>query len=59
MNSLELTSAITVLANAIACNLTSSELALVASLFVQIGDSLATIGAQRALREERRLEDSR
>ena len=52
MNSLELTSAVTALANAIACKLTPNEIALVASLFVQLGDTLATIGASQALCEE-------
>ena len=52
MNSLELTSAVTVLANAIACNLTPSEIALAASILVQLGDTLATIGAQKSLCEE-------
>ena len=53
MNSLELTSAVTALANAIACKLlTPSEIALVASLFVQLGDTLATIAASQALCEE-------
>ena len=52
MNSLELTSAVTALANAIACKLTLSEIALVASLFVQLGDTLATIAASQALCEE-------
>ena len=51
MNSLELTSAVTALANAIACKLTLSEIALVASLFVQLGDTLATIAASQALCE--------
>ena len=53
MNSLELTSAVTALANAIACKLTPSEIALVASAFVQLGDTLATIAASRVLCEER------
>ena len=52
MRTLELTSAITALANAISCNLSISELALAASLFVQLGDTLATIAASRALYEE-------
>lgn len=52
MNSLELTSAITALANALACRLTPNELALVASILVQLGDTLATIGAQKSLCEE-------
>lgn len=53
MNSLELTSAITALANAIACNLTTNEIALLASIFVQLSDTLGTIAAQRILCEER------
>ena len=53
MNSIELTAAITALANAIGKNLSVSEIALVAGIFVQIGDTLATIAAQRALYEEK------
>ena len=47
--SLELTSAVTALANAIACNLTVDEIALIASIFVQLGDTLATIAARENL----------
>ena len=49
MNSPRLTSVVTALANAIACKLTPSEIALVASIFVQLGDTLATIAASQAL----------
>ena len=49
MNSLELTSAITALANAIACKLTAEETALLSSIFVQLGDTLATIAARESL----------
>ena len=49
MNSLELTSAITALANAIACKLTAEEDALLSSIFVQLGDTLATIAARESL----------
>ena len=52
MRSLELTASVTALAGAIACHMTPSELSLVASLFVQLGDTLATIAAQKALCEE-------
>ena len=45
MNSLELTSAVTALANAISCKLTPEEAALLASILVQLGDTLATITA--------------
>ena len=49
MNSPELTSAITALANVIACNLSGDEIALLASIFVQLGDTLATIAARESL----------
>ena len=49
IKSLELTSAVTALANAIACNLTVDEIALIASIFVQLGDTLATIAARENL----------
>ena len=53
MNSSELTSAVTAIANIIACELTTSEISLLASLFVQLGDTLATIAARQVLCEER------
>ena len=53
MKSLELTSAVTVLANIIACELTVNEIALVASILVQLGDTLATIGARKSLCEDK------
>lgn len=56
MNAIELTGAITAVANGIACQLTVEELALVAGIFVQLGDTLATIAAAKALREEREKE---
>ena len=49
MNALELTSAVTALANAIACRLSVDESALLASILVQLGDTLATIAAQENL----------
>lgn len=52
MNSLELTSAITALANAVACNLTVDEITLLASVLVQLGDTLATIAAREGLCED-------
>ena len=48
-SSLELTSAVTALANAIACRLTDDEIALLSSVLVQLGDTLATISAQQNL----------
>ena len=47
--SLELTSVVTALANAIASGLTVDEIALIASIFVQLGDTLATIAARESL----------
>lgn len=38
-----------ILANAIACRLTVDEIALVAGIFVQLGDTLATIAARESL----------
>ena len=49
MSSLELTGSVTVLANAISCNLSVDELAFVAGVFVQLGDTLATIAAAKNL----------
>ena len=49
MNPCELTVTITALANTIACGLKTEEISLLSSLFMQLGDTLATIAAQRAL----------
>ena len=51
MNACNLTVAITALANTIACGLTTEEISLISSIFMQLGDTLATIAAQRALCE--------
>ena len=49
MKSLELTSAVTALANAIASMMTVEEAALLASVLVQLGDTLAPIVAREGL----------
>ena len=49
MNSCELTASITALANAIACNLNTDEITLLASVLVQLGDTLVTITTQKNL----------
>ena len=49
MNSFELTASITALANILAGKLTADEAALLASIFVQLGDTLATIIATGVL----------
>lgn len=51
MNSLELTTAITALANAIADNLTADELNLLGAVVTQLGDTLATIAARKSICE--------
>lgn len=49
MNPLELTGTVTALANLIACKFTADEVALLASIFTQLGDTLATILARENL----------
>ena len=52
MNSCELTAGITALANGIACKLSDDELLLLASILVQLGDTLVTISTQRSICEK-------
>ena len=52
MNSCELTAGITALANGISCKLNNDELTLLASILVQLGDTLVTIATQRSLCEK-------
>lgn len=56
MNSPGLTSAVTAIANAIACRLTVDELSLLASILVQLGDTLATIAAHESLCGDKKIE---
>ena len=51
MNSCELTAAITLVANTISSRLTIEETTLLATVFVQLGDTLATIATQRTICE--------
>ena len=53
MNSFSLSSVITIAANYIAKDLSSEEIALVSSIFVQLGDTLVTIAAVKALCPEK------
>ena len=48
MNSFGITSGITAVANAVSRGLTVDEITLLASIFVQIGDTLATIATLKA-----------
>ena len=52
MNSLEVTSTVTALATAIACQLTNDGALLLASILVQLGDTLVTIATWRDLCEK-------
>ena len=53
MNPLELTTAITALANAIACKLSVDQLNLLGVILTQLGDTLTTIATQRSFCERR------
>lgn len=52
MDICELTASITALANIIAAKSDNEQLSLIASVFVQLGDTLATIAAQRTICEK-------
>lgn len=52
MNSCELTASITVIANAIACQLNTDELNLLGVALTQLADTLLTIAAARGMCEE-------
>ena len=49
MNSCELTAAVTAVANTLAYKLSNNELTLLASVLVQLGDTLVSIAEFRAL----------
>ena len=49
MTSCALTTSVTALANAIACQLDNDQLALLSSVLVQLGDTLVIIATQRGL----------
>ena len=51
MNTCQLTASITAVANALSCQLSVEETTLLATVFVQLGDTLATIATQRAICE--------
>ena len=51
MNACELTATVTALANAIACGRSTQEVALLGTVFSQLGDTLQTIAAQNTLCE--------
>jgi hypothetical protein len=49
MNPCELTAAVTAVANSLACRLSDDELSLLSAVFVQLGDTLATILVRKGL----------
>ena len=51
MNSCALTASVTAVANTLACRLNNEELTILASVLVQLGDTLVTIATQRAICE--------
>ena len=51
MNTCQLTASVTALANLIASKLTIEEITLLATIMVQLGDTLATISTQRVICE--------
>ena len=51
MNPCELTASITAVANSLACKYSNEELTLLASVLVQLGDTLATVSAMEGLCE--------
>ena len=57
MNPCELTASVTAVANAIACRLNNDDLSVLASVLVQLGDTLATIAVHRAVCENTNKKD--
>lgn len=53
MTSLELTSAVTAIANVLACKLTSDGIALLSAVFTELGDTLATIATIQSNEENK------
>ena len=58
MDACTLTAAVTAAANSLACRMDDDELAVMAAMFTQLGDTLALIAVQRGLCNARRQKDS-
>lgn len=58
MDACTLTAAVTAAANSLACRMDDDELAVMAAMFTQLGDTLALIAVQRELCNARRQKDS-
>ena len=52
MTPCEITAAVTAVANFISCNFNDTQIDLLGAVFTQLGDTLATISAQRVLCQE-------
>ena len=59
MNFGGITASVTALANALASKLSLEETAFLAAIFVQLGDTLATITAHRAICEEKNVDNNK
>lgn len=53
MNYCQLSASITAIANVISSKLSTEDTTLLAAIFVQLGDTLATIATQKAICEEK------
>lgn len=51
MNACQLTTAVTALANSIACGRTADEVNMLGVIFTQLGDTLLTIGTHKGICE--------
>lgn len=49
MNPCELTASVTAAANMLSCGRSADEIALLAAIFTQLGDTLATVAAQKII----------
>lgn len=58
LNACTLTAAVTAAANSLACRMDDDELAVMAAMFTQLGDTLALIAVQRGLCNVRRQKNS-
>ena len=59
MNSYQLTATVTALANLLSDKLSNDELAILAAILVQLGDTLATTVTLRAICEENKITQSK
>jgi len=58
MNACDLTASVTALANTISCKLNNDQLTLLASVLVQLGDTLVAIATQRNICENSNIKNN-